>query len=235
MKRLRHMAIIVPACDEEEHIALCLRSIRASTRRVQGEYPSVSCDVVVVLDRCADQTGALVADYGDRTIISTVGRVGGARHLGAVDAITRARHAGIPDHQVWLANTDADSTVPENWLTTQFALANTGFDAVIGTVTPAGLDSRLERIWRQRHQLAEGHNHVHGANLGLRASTYVQAGGFAVVSLHEDLDLVNRVKACTTHWITTHRTNVRTSARTQSRVEGGFASYLADLGPGDHS
>jgi cellulose synthase/poly-beta-1,6-N-acetylglucosamine synthase-like glycosyltransferase len=235
MKRLRHMAIIVPACDEEEHIASCLRSIRASTRRVQGEHPSVSCDVVVVLDRCADQTGALVADYGDRTIISTVGRVGGARHLGAVDAITRSRHAGIPDHQVWLANTDADSTVPENWLTTQFALANTGFDAVIGTVTPAGLDSRLERIWRQRHQLAEGHNHVHGANLGLRASTYVQAGGFAMVSLHEDLDLVNRVKACTTHWITTHRTNVRTSARTQSRVEGGFASYLADLGPGDHS
>lgn len=235
MKRLRHMAIIVPACDEEERIALCLRSIRASTRRLQGEYPSVSCDVVVVLDRCADQTGALVAGCGDRTITSAVGRVGGARHLGATDALTRSRHAGIPDHQVWLANTDADSTVPDTWLATQFALANAGFDAVIGTVTPAGLDPRLDRIWRQRHRLVEGHNHVHGANLGLRASTYVQAGGFAAVSLHEDLDLVNRVKALTTHWITTHRTNVRTSARTQSRVEGGFASYLADLGSGDRS
>ena len=171
--------------------------------------------------------------HGDRAITSTVGRVGGARHLGAIDAITRSRHAGIPDHQVWLANTDADSTVPDTWLTTQFTLANAGFDAVIGTVTPAGLDSRLEQIWRQRHQLAEGHNHVHGANLGLRASTYMRAGGFAAVSLHEDLDLVNRVKACSTRWITTHRTNVRTSARTQSRVEGGFASYLADLGSGD--
>jgi glycosyltransferase involved in cell wall biosynthesis len=235
MKRLRHIAIIVPACDEEERIALCLKSIHASTRRLQREYPSVSCDVVVVLDRCTDQTGSLVASHGDRTITSAVGRVGGARHLGAVDAITRSRHAGIPDHQVWFANTDADSIVPDTWLATQFTLANAGFDAVIGTVTPAGLDSRLERIWRQRHQLAEGHNHVHGANLGLRASTYVQAGGFAAVSLHEDLDLVNRVKACTTHWITTHRTNVRTSARIQSRVEGGFASYLADLGSGDRS
>jgi glycosyltransferase involved in cell wall biosynthesis len=235
MKRLRHMAIIVPACNEEERIALCLSSIRASTRRVQREYPQVSCDVVVVLDRCADQTGSLVDSYGVRTITSTVGRVGGARHLGAVDAITRSRHAGIPDHQVWLANTDADSTVPDSWLATQFSLANAGFDAVIGTVTPAGLDSRLEGIWRQKHQLAEGHNHVHGANLGLRASTYVQAGGFAAVSLHEDLDLVNRVKARTTRWMTTHRTNVRTSARTQSRVEGGFASYLADLGSGDGS
>jgi glycosyltransferase involved in cell wall biosynthesis len=235
MKRLRHMAVIVPACNEEDRIALCLRSIRASVHRVQHECPHVSCDVVVVLDCCADQTGLLVDSHGDRTITSTVGRVGGARHLGAIDAITRSRHAGIPDHQVWLANTDADSTVPDTWLATQFTLANAGFDAVIGTVTPAGLDSRLERIWRQRHQLAEGHNHVHGANLGLRASTYVRAGGFAAVSLHEDLDLVNRVKACSTRWITTHRTSVRTSARTQSRVEGGFASYLADLGSGDRS
>ncbi len=235
MKSPRHVAIIVPACDEEERIELCLRSIRASGHRLEREYPSVSCDVVVVLDRCTDQTGSLVASHGDRTITSNAGRVGGARHLGAMDAITRTRHAGIPDHQVWLANTDADSTVPDTWLTTQFALANAGFDAVIGTVTPAGLDSRLERIWRQRHQLADGHHHVHGANLGLRASTYVQAGGFAEVSLHEDLDLVNRVKARTTHWMTTHRTNVRTSARTQSRVEGGFASYLADLGSGDRS
>jgi Glycosyl transferase family 2 len=235
MTRLHHMAIIVPACNEEERITLCLDSLRTSVGRVQHEYPYVSCDVVVVLDRCADQTGSLVDSHGGRTIISTVGRVGGARHLGAIDAITRSRRAGIPDDQVWLANTDADSTVPDNWLTTQFSLANAGFDAVIGTVTPAGLDLRLERIWRQRHQLAEGHNHVHGANLGLRASTYVQAGGFAAVSLHEDLDLVNRVKACTAHWITTHRTNVRTSARTQSRVEGGFASYLADLGSGDRS
>jgi hypothetical protein len=63
----------------------------------------------------------------------------------------------------------------------------------------------------------------------------VQAGGFAAVSLHEDLDLVNRIKERTTRWMTTHRTNVRTSARTQSRVEGGFASYVADLGSGDHS
>jgi hypothetical protein len=72
---------------------------------------------------------------------------------------------------------------------------------------------------------------VHGANLGLRASTYCKVGGFAAVSLHEDLDLVNRVKAFTTRWATTHRTSVRTSARTKSRVEGGFASYVADLGP----
>ena len=225
----------MPACNEEGHITLCLRSIRASTRQLRHEHPHVSCDVAVVLDRCTDQTGDVVARHGVRTITSSAGRVGAARHLGAVDAITRSRHAGIPDHQLWLANTDADSIVPNDWLTTQLNFADSGFDAVIGTVTPDGLDPRLDRIWRQRHRLDEGHNHVHGANLGLRAGTYLEAGGFAAVSLHEDLDLVHRIKACTAHWITTHRTNVTTSARTQSRVEGGFASYVADLGVGDHS
>jgi hypothetical protein len=235
MKRLRHIAIIVPACNEEEHITLCLHGISASTRELQREHPLVSCDVVVVLDRCTDQTAVLVARHGVRTITSSAGRVGAARHLGATDAITHSRHAGIPYHQVWLANTDADTTVPANWLTTQLNFASSGFDAVIGTVTPDGLDPRLDRMWRQRHRLDEGHNHVHGANLGLRASTYLQAGGFAAVSLHEDLDLVHRVKARTPRWTTTHQTNVTTSARTQSRVEGGFASYVADLGAGDPS
>jgi cellulose synthase/poly-beta-1,6-N-acetylglucosamine synthase-like glycosyltransferase len=235
MRAVRHVAVVVPACDEEDRIAACLHSVRASTCRLQREYPSVSCDVVVVLDNCTDQTGAAVADCGDRAITSTVGRVGAARHLGAVDAISRARRAGIPDDQVWLANTDADTKVPDTWLVTQLEFANQGFDAVIGTVTPDGLDPRIYRIWRQRHELAEGHDHVHGANLGFRSDTYLQVGGFATVSLHEDLDLVNRVKAHTPRWVTTHRTNVRTSARIQSRVEGGFASYLADLGPGERS
>ncbi|WP_428342969.1 glycosyltransferase [Mycobacterium sp.] len=235
MSRLRHMAIVVPARNEEDHIASCLESIRASIGHLWHEYPCLSCDAVVILDRCADRTGALVTSYGYRSIDSNVGRVGAARHLGATDAMARSRDAGIPDHQVWLANTDADSTVPETWLATQFDLANAGFDVVIGTVTPAGLDPEVDLIWRQRHELTEGHHHVHGANLGLRASTYAQAGGFAAVSLHEDLDLVNRVKARTIRWMTTHRTNVTTSARTQSRVDGGFASYLSDLGSGDRS
>ncbi len=236
MKRLRHMAIIVPACNEEERIAVCLDSIRASVGRIQREYPYVSCDVVVVLDRCADQTGPLVDSHGDRTITSSVGRVGGARHLGAIDAITRARHAGIPDHQVWLANTDADSTVPDTWLTTQFSLADAGFDAVIGTVTPAGLDSSIGANLAAEAPTGRGAQSCARSqprHFG-RAPTCRRAASRRSRCTKTSISSTAS-KRVTTQWITTHRTNVRTSARTQSRVEGGFASYLADLGSGDRS
>lgn len=235
MTSLRHMAVVVPARNEQTHIAACLQSLAASIDELHQQHPKVSCEVVVVLDCCTDQTGALASSCGARTIVSSVGRVGAARHVGASDAIHRARKSGIPSHEVWVANTDADTVVPTSWLATQLRFADTGFDAVIGTVTPHGLDLRTDRLWRQRHQLVEGHEHVHGANLGLRASTYLQVGGFAAVPLHEDLDLVNRIKAATDRWATTHQTNVTTSARTLSRVEGGFASYVAKLGPEDSS
>ncbi|BBX47259.1 glycosyltransferase family 2 protein [Mycobacterium cookii] len=230
MTSLRRITVVVPARNEQAHVAACLDSLRTSANQLRREYPGISCDVVVVLDCCTDQTGTLADGRGVRTIVSTIGRVGAARHLGALDAVAKTRRAGLPDDAVWLANTDADTTVPPNWLAAQVQFADAGFDAVIGTVTPDGLDRPTARLWQQRHRLAEGHDHVHGANLGIRADLYMTVGGFAAVSLHEDLDLVNRVKAHTRRWTTTHRTNVRTSARKNSRVEGGFASYVADLG-----
>ncbi|WP_293004508.1 glycosyltransferase [Mycobacterium sp.] len=235
MTSVRHMAVVVPARDEQDHIEACLFSITAAIAELRHRHPGVTCDATVVLDCCTDQTGPLARAHGARTVRSCAGRVGAARHAGAIDAITRAREAGIPADAVWLANTDADTIVPGSWLTTQWQFANTGADAVIGTVTPDRLNRHANRLWRQRHRLVEGHDHIHGANLGLRASTYQTVGGFAAVSLHEDLDLVDRIKAGGYRWEATHQTTVTTSARTASRVEGGFASYIAELGPKDSS
>ena len=235
MTSVRHMAVVVPARDEQDHIEACLRSLTASIDELRQHIPHVSCDVAVVLDCCTDRTGVLARAHGARTLHSCAGRVGAARHLGAIDAIAHARAAGVTASEVWLANTDADSVVPGSWLTTQWRFADTGADAVIGTVTPDRLDLHADRLWQRRHRLVEGHEHVHGANLGLRASTYLAVGGFAAVSLHEDLDLVDRIKAGRYRWAATHQTNVTTSARTSSRVDGGFASYLADLAAEDSS
>lgn len=154
----------------------------------------------------------------------------GLRH---VEVIVRSRLAQLPDRCLWLANTDADSAVPANWLTTQVRFAAAGIDAVIGTVTPDGLDPEIDLRWHERHVLAEGHTHVHGANLGLRASTYLQAGGFADTAVHEDRDLVDRVKTLTARWVATHQNSVRTLGSLGSRVSGGFASYITDLATGD--
>ncbi len=71
---------------------------------------------------------------------------------------------------------------------------------------------------------------MHGANLGVRASAYREAGGFAPLALHEDVDLVARVKASGRPWVASDRVRVSTSGRTTGRVIGGFATFLAGLG-----
>lgn len=231
--RPRHVAVIVPARNEERHVDACLRSVQAAARRLQHRHPTISCEVFVVLDRCTDGTGAIAASHDVHTVLSDAGRVGTARRLGVERARRRVRRRGLAAEHVWLANTDADTVVPTTWLSDQMSFAADAVDMVIGTVTPAGLDPDREGSWRAEHTLAEGHPHVHGANLGLRLSTYLAAGGFADVAVHEDLDLVSRVRASTAAWVATHRTSVRTSGRDASRVQGGFASYIARLGAGE--
>lgn len=233
MTALHHIEVVIPARDEQDHIGACLASVLRSTQRLRREYPAISVSVTVVLDRCSDRTDEVVAEFGARAVTSEYGCVGSARRIGAAEAIDRMRERDVDCRALWLANTDADSVVGDTWLTTQARLAESGADAVIGTVTPDDLTPRVDRLWRERHRLAEGHDHVHGANLGLRASTYLAAGGFTDTTVGEDRDLVQRVKAVTCRWIATHRTNVTTSARTHSRVDGGFASYVTALAAED--
>lgn len=51
-------------------------------------------------------------------------------------------------------------------------------------VGPAAADPASLRRWHERHLLGEGHDHVHGANLGVRAAAYLAVGGFGTVRVH---------------------------------------------------
>lgn len=225
-----HVAVVVPARNEVQHIGACLRSVHEAVRRLRSDRPHVTSEVIVVLDRCTDGTRAAAVSHGACVVRSDLGRVGSARRVGIERVRRLARRRRLVPEDVWLANTDADTQVPISWLSDQVAFGADGLDMVVGTVTPTGLDDARDRRWRAEHALVEGHSHVHGANLGLRLSAYIAAGGFADVAVHEDLDLVTRVRAETSAWVATHRTSVLTSGRDQSRVDGGFASYIADLG-----
>jgi hypothetical protein len=129
---------------------------------------------------------------------------------------------------LWLASTDADSQVPQTWLSRIVAEAQSGAEVILGTVPPGiGLPARLDPAWCDRHQASEGHPHVHGANLALRADAYISLGGWAMSS-GEDVDLAKR---------TSHRRVSRTAAipvttsvRRNARAPHGFSSYLRSLG-----
>ncbi|MFC6344030.1 hypothetical protein ACFP8W_18770, partial [Nocardioides hankookensis] len=68
---------------------------------------------------------------------------------------------------------------------------------------------------------------VHGANLGVRLTAYLEAGGFPEVREHEDVALFEAVLRTGRPWVT--GTRVTTSARLRGRTPGGFAGYLRAL------
>ena len=221
--------VVVPAHDEEALLPACLRSVSAAAERLHRERPGATVRVTVVADRCSDATVAVARRAGADVVEVAAGCVGRARSAGVRRA---AQLAGrLPADRVWLAGTDADTVVPQHWLTRQLALAGAGLAMVVGTVRPdhRDLDVVALRAWHEAHTLSAGHPYVHGANLGLTLAAAQQVGGFPPVHVGEDVLLVDAVRRSGLPWCATATTQVVTSARRRGRVAGGFADYLHAL------
>ncbi len=228
--RIRLVGVVVPAHNERLRIAACLASLRAARRHLVDhcERPPV-VRIIVALDACDDGTADLVAQHSDVEAVTVHARqVGVARRAGSA----RLLHtAGVPMSQMWLANTDADTRVPTRWLTSMLQAADNGADLVLGTALPADpLPPRVATAWARRHVLRDGHPHVHGANLGIRADAYLALGGWTAVSCDEDVALVERARtAGHLRIVRTAHIPVSTSSRLSGRAPHGFAACLAAL------
>jgi GT2 family glycosyltransferase len=223
------LAVILPAADEQDHIADSLKAIDAARLHLKDGAAGrrVHVKVIVVLDDCHDATADIVARHsGVFAMTSTARNVGAARGLGTDHAV---EHADDP-RTMWLANTDADSRVPPDWLTQMVAHAEQGVDLILGTVRPGhGLPLAVQQAWFNRHHLREGHSHVHGANLSIRASTYLAIGGWQPLPSGEDVDLAYRAIQSGARVKRTAAIPVVTSSRTDGRAPYGFSSYLRNL------
>ena len=156
----------------------------------------------------------------------------------AVHTRPAERVVGLAADRVWLASTDADSRVPAGWLTRQVRHAAAGWDAVAGVVRVDEWDRlhpetqlTFERRYR-REVGGRAHGHVHAANLGLRASAYLAAGGFRTWRCGEDRDLWARLDRREVRRLTDPQLVVTTSGRRRGRVDGGFSGDLATLDAG---
>jgi Glycosyl transferase family 2 len=224
------MAVIVPAADEEEHIGDCLAAIRAAAAELHRSA-GIPVRVILVLDRCLDQTAAIARRSAGVELVTIGARnVGAARRAGASRALTGQG----PASELWLASTDADSQVPVRWLTGMLAESRAGVHLVLGTVVPGpGLGPARRRDWAGRHQLRDGHPHVHGANLGIRGDAYLALGGWPALPTGEDAELARRARAAGNVRIArTAAIPVVTSTRRAGRAPQGFSGYLRDLPSG---
>ena len=229
--RTTALAVVVPARDEERCLPRCLSAITQAADLLAERNPEVQVSVTVALDRCTDGSGRVVRNHhGVGAVAGDFGSVGRARDEGIRYALEQFENE--PGY-LWVANTDADTCVPRNWLAGHHALAQ-DYDLVLGSVEPRWepweRDSVLAQAWATRHRLAAGHAHIHGANLGFRASSYLEAGGFSHRESGEDVELVERLKARGARWCAVDSVRALTSARTRGRAPAGFADYLRRLG-----
>lgn len=218
------VVVVVPVHDEEALLGRCLAALEGAvaTAREAG----IRCVVRVVLDDCSDGSAAIAARHAVEAVAISEACVGAARAAGihsALDAL-----ADVDRGRVWIANTDADSAVPPNWVAHQVHLANTGADVVLGTVRadPADLSNELAALRQSEYMPGVASGNVHAANLGLRATTYVDAEGFADIAEHEDIDLVSRCRAIGAVVTPSDGAEVLTSGRLVGRTPGGYAGFL---------
>lgn len=219
---IRAVGVVIPVHDEEASLARCLTAIRRA-----ADHVSVPVHVVAVLDACTDRSGVIAREAGVEACSIIARNVGAARRFGA-DRVVDRFNTFAPS-EVWLATTDADSSVPSHWLSTQLA---SNAEAVAGTVVVEdwGSYDRAAAYEQFYAQGGEHHPHVHGTNLGVRLDRYLEVGGFEPLTTGEDVRLWRALEALPDrHLVKTRSIPVVTSARLVGRAPKGFAAFLDDF------
>lgn len=222
------VGVVVPAQNEQSTIERCIKSVMRSCDA------SPRCGdvwIVIVADRCTDRTIELARrELGARgeVIECSAGSPGTARRIGAAAVMQhfRAEHPS----SIWLANTDADTRVPSDWIATHLQHADANDTAVAGIVALDAEDLRadVEALYKSMYVLGPDgtHTHVHGANLGVRADAYLDVGGWSDLSVSEDHCLWQRLMRRGWRLKSPASSVVHTSARLRGRAIGGFADTL---------
>jgi glycosyltransferase involved in cell wall biosynthesis len=211
------IGVVIPAHNEAQYLAPCLVAAATAARHVALKGETVH--IVVVLDNCTDESAQTVRNLGIASLCVRACNVGVARAAGATHLLDLGAR--------WLSFTDADSRVAPDWLVAQLVL---GAEVVCGSVEVMDWDVHCPHVrdaWRTRYCDADGHRHVHGANLGVCAQAYRRVGGFAPLACGEDVALVESLVAIGASIAWSAAPRVMTSARTKARVLGGFGETLA--------
>ena len=220
------VGVVVPAHNEETLLPACL----AALDRVAGGI-GVPVSVLVVADTCTDGTAAAARACGAQVIAIGARNVGAARAAGMAELLRLT--AGVNPSAVWLATTDADTVVPPGWLERQLSYAGQGWDVVLGTVAVADWDGHPAHVpaaFDALYEFGDGpHQHVHGANLGIRASAYLAAGGFRSLRTAEDHALLAAATEAGCSVLQASDITVATSARRRARAPLGFSHLLRTL------
>jgi GT2 family glycosyltransferase len=237
------VSVVVPAHNEEALVGSCLKALAEQ----EGVYPE-DYEILLVLDRCADETEARAREIVDAHprfglhFLEGPGRGSGyARRVGM--ELASARLLGLGRPKGLIASTDADTVAAPDWLAAQLRAVSRGALAIGGRIELAEDPSLPESIFRwhaergrRRHEslLSEPeqlgkteHWQFSGASLALTVEVYRRIGGLKPLVALEDehLEAVLRQRGVPIERLTSVR--VTTSARVEGRAKQGLAHDLA--------
>ncbi|UUD64700.1 glycosyltransferase [Pseudomonas seleniipraecipitans] len=212
------IGIVIPAHNEEQYLDQCLDAALTAAAHPELDEP---VRILVVLDSCSDGSASIAANYPVDVLSVCAHNVGLARAAGVEWLLSHGAS--------WLACSDADSRVAPDWLVQQRHL---NADMVCGTVQIAewgDLGEALQARYHSAYHARDGHRHIHGANLSFSASAYRHAGGFKMLPVNEDVQLVAAFERIGARIAWSCLPQVYTSARLDCRARGGFGDYLKSL------
>ncbi len=224
------VGVVVPARDEEASIGNCIQSITQALDACPG---LIHTWIAIVADSCRDRTVERAREaLGSRGVVleCAAQSPGIARRIGAEAVL--GRFAEHQSSSLWIANTDADSAPPRDWISGHLSLAAQGYCAVAGIVrveSIADLEPAAVRELLTDYSVDPdgSHSHVHGANFGIRADAYLDAGGWSHLALAEDHCLWRRVRARDWRVVSSTASVVTTSGRLTGRDHRWFRRRVA--------
>jgi hypothetical protein len=234
--RTSAVGVTLPVHNEE-------KTLRAALSCLENSFSELECSGLllhasIVLDACGDESRDIArawkrdAEQRGKIVVDLVEcgvtNVGLARALGCGVLLRKLR--GTDPSSIWLATSDADSLVPQNWLAAQLESRDSGADVWVGRVFVTDWTRhrwRTAQKWRREYERES--RPVHGANLGFTASCYLDAGGFRSLRTSEDRALLRDLINCdaVVHYDSDVR--VATSSRRHARAPEGFASALTAI------
>ena len=215
-----NIGVVIPAFNEEAYLDKCLAALLEAQHSCKTQ--NIQIQILVVLDNCSDQSIDIVQARQIDYLECNFKCVGKARDLGVRHFIEQGIH--------WVACTDADSEVTQDWFIQQCLHQPT--DAICGVVQINNwhtLSEQVKHDYLLHYQDKMQHHHIHGANLCFSSQAYLLAGGFNPIECHEDVGLIEKMQALGLNISWSNKLRVFTSARLVGKAPQGFSSFLLNL------
>ncbi|MBP0967161.1 MAG: glycosyltransferase [Oscillospiraceae bacterium] len=202
-------SVVIPAHNEAQYIGKCLAAVRAAADAVRP----CRTEIIVVANRCTDQTADIARQYGAVVLQNDDKCISSIRNTGVRAAKGRV-----------IVTVDADTLIPHGTLKEVRQMLSTGryigggANPRFDRMSPGIFCSTLYVAWNLLPVMRNEHAYLSSAVFWFRKADFERAGGFdeSLVSL-EDMDFARRMnrmgRAEGKRWRTLKASRPVTSAR----------------------